>query len=195
MDGQGFGWIVRADVYRITEGGTWRNVLVQLLVGETYAYVFWMRLCKHLSESGGSARPLLFLARLMLRHLRYRMGINIPYSTQIGPGLLVGHAGGIVVNAASRIGRNCNISHNVTIGSTKGVLAGVPTIGDNVYIGPGSVLIGAILIGNNVAIGANSVVVEDVPEGTTVVGAPARVVSYKGSHDWVNRTGYLDQSD
>lgn len=193
MAGREFRWTVRADVSRITGRGMWRDVLVQLLVGETYTYVFWMRLCGRLAASGAPVQPLLFLARIILRHFRYRMGINIPYSTQIGPGLLIGHAGGVVVNAASRIGCNCNISHNVTIGSTKGIRAGVPTIGDNVYIGPGAVLIGNICIGGNAAIGANAVVVEDVPEGTTVAGAPARVVSYNGSRGWVNRTGYIDR--
>lgn len=120
------------------------------------------------------------------------MGINLPYATDIGPGLFIGHAGGIVVNSACRIGRNCNISHNVTIGSTKGTRAGVPTIGNNVYFGPGSVVIGSITIGDHVAIGANSVVVDNVMEGTTVAGAPARMVSRHGSRAWVNQTDYVD---
>lgn len=192
MTGADFRWIVRADVYRITERASWSDVFAQLFVGETYAYVFWMRICSRLSTGGAGARPLLFLARLVLRRLRYRMGINIPYSTSVGPGLLIGHAGGIVVNAAASIGRNCNISHAVTIGAAKGMHAGAPTIGDNVYIGPGAVLFGKIRIGDRVAVGANSVVLRDVADGVTVAGAPARVVSRNGSQGWVNRTGYAD---
>ncbi|WP_270888464.1 hypothetical protein [Pedococcus sp. 5OH_020] len=183
------GWTLRADAYRITGTMSWSSVLRQLVAGETYAYVFWMRICAHL-QTAGVPRPLLLPARLVLRRLRYRMGINLPYVTAVGPGLLVGHAGGIVVNAAAVIGRNCNLSHNVTIGSTKGDRTGVPSIGDNVYLGPGAVLVGAIHIGDGVSVGANSVVVDDVPDGVTVAGAPARVVSRSGSSAWVNRTDY-----
>ncbi len=187
MSDRGFCRTVRSDVYRITGRGSWRDVAVQLAIGETYAYIFWMRACRQLSIAGPWAVPALLVARIVLRRLRYRMGINLPYSTKVGAGLLIGHAGGIVVNAASVIGRNCNLSHNVTIGATKGHRAGVPTIGDNVYIGPGAVVVGRIRIGDDVAVGANSVVLDDVANGVTVAGAPARVVSEKGSQAWVNR--------
>lgn len=190
-----FSWIVRADAYRITGRFAWSDVFTQLAVGETYAYVFWMRACAGLAASHRRFQPVLLLARMVLRRQRYRMGINIPFSTSVGPGLLIGHAGGIVVNAASVIGRNCNLSHNVTIGQNKGARAGCPVIGDDVYIGPGAVVVGGILIGDRVAIGANSVVVSDVPAGVTVAGAPARVVSDNGSERWVNRTDYVGQDE
>ena len=185
-----FVWTVQADAYRITGRMGWADVARQLLTGETFAYVFFMRLCAATSGSRGPRRLALLPLRLVLRRLRYRMGINIPFATAIGPGLLVGHAGGIVVNAATVIGRNCNLSHNVTIGSTKGRRAGVPTIGDDVYIGPGAVLFGNIVVGDGAAVGANAVVVDDVPPGATVAGSPARVVSRSGSQGWVNRTDY-----
>lgn len=114
------------------------------------------------------------------------MGINIPGPTQIGPGLLIGHAGGIVVNAAAVIGSNCNISHQVTIGVSRGRNAGTPKIGDRVYIGPGSVIIGNITIGDDAAIGANAVVTRDVPSGHTAVGNPANV-RVGGSWDYINQ--------
>ena len=68
---------------------------------------------------------------------------------------------GIVIAAGAIIGKNCFLSHQVTIGRNRG---GAPTIGDNVYIGPGAKIFGAIHIGNNVRIGANCVVLEDVPD-------------------------------
>lgn len=184
----GFWWLVRTDAYRITGTMSWISLARQLLAGETYAYVFWLRLTERLSQT--PARPLLFCARLVLRRLQYRMGINVPYNTHIGPGLAIGHAGGIVVSAAASIGRNCNLSHNVTIGATKGHRAGAPQIGDNVYIGPGAVVSGNITIGSGAAIGANSVVLDDVPPHVTVAGVPARVVSRSGSAQWVHNTDY-----
>ena len=59
---------------------------------------------------------------------------------------------GIVVAQGAKIGKNCFISHHVTIGKS---MNGAPTIGDNVYIGPGATIFGEIKIGNNVRIGAN----------------------------------------
>jgi len=89
------------------------------------------------------------------------------------------------------IGKNCNISHQVTLGiANRGTHKGVPIIGDNVYIGPGAKIIGDINIGNNVAIGANCVVTKDVPDNAVVVGVPGKVISYEGSMGYVNKTNY-----
>jgi serine O-acetyltransferase len=131
------------------------------------------------------------IAWLINRHQQIRFGIGISYKTSIGPGLYIGHEGGIVVSELAVIGKNCNLSHQVTIGvSRRGQRAGVPVIGDNVYIGPGAKLFGAIVVGDNVAIGANCVVTRDVPENGVVVGVPGRVISYEGSQGYINNTEY-----
>ncbi|WKZ98222.1 serine O-acetyltransferase [Lactobacillus delbrueckii] len=80
---------------------------------------------------------------------------------------------GIVIAAGAIIGKKCYISHQVTIGRSKGE---APVIGDNVYIGPGAKIFGGIHIGNNVRIGANAVVFEDVPDNATVVLQKPRVI-------------------
>lgn len=177
--------LILSDVARITGRRSAVDVVKQYVVGEAFRYNVWFRIVGGASGTPTGASRL--VARVVLRRQRYRLGVNLPGSTVVGPGLFIGHAGGIVVNAATRIGRNCNLSHNVTIGANKGRRAGVPTIGDNVYIGPGAVVIGGISIGDGAAIGANSVVVDDVPPGVTVAGSPARVVSSAGSAAWVNR--------
>lgn len=68
------------------------------------------------------------------------------------------------------------IAQNVTIGRNFGDRK-VPVIGDDVYVGTGSVVFGEIRVGNNVIIGANSVVNKDVPDNCTVVGNPMRIIS------------------
>ena len=84
-------------------------------------------------------------------------------------------------------GQNCNLSLQVTIGvSRRGARAGVPRIGDNVYIGPGAKLFGAIGVGDNAAIGAICVVTKDVPPSGVVVGLPGKVISYEGSSGYIN---------
>lgn len=127
------------------------------------------------------------LAWLINHHQQIRFGIGISYKTSIGPGLYIGHEGGIVVSEYAVIGRNCNLSHQVTIGvSRRGARAGVPTIGDNVYIGPGAKIFGALSIGENAAVGANCVVTRDVPASGVVVGIPGQVISYEGSTGYIN---------
>ena len=83
------------------------------------------------------------------------------------------------------IGKNFNISHEVTIGQhNRGKYKGTPIIGDNVYIGPGAKIFGNIRIGNNVAIGANAVVTKSIPDYSVAVGIPAKIVSSKGTTDF-----------
>jgi serine O-acetyltransferase len=130
-------------------------------------------------------------ARLLLEHYKYKLGISLPFVTEIGSGFYIGHFGGIVVNAGSKIGKNCNLSHNVTLGqANRGKNKGFPTIGDNVYIGPGAKIVGAVKIGSNVAIGANCVITKDIPDNAVVVGIPGEVISYNGTEDYVINTNY-----
>ena len=109
-------------------------------------------------------------------------GIHIQTGAEIGRGLYIGHHGGIWIGPV-KMGDNCNISQQVTIGmGLRGKnLREVPVIGDRVYIGPGAKLFGMIKIGNDVAIGANSVVSKNLPDSAVAVGNPARIVSYEGS--------------
>lgn len=95
---------------------------------------------------------------------------------EIGPGLFIQHGFSTIVTA-ERIGRNCWINQQVTIGYTG---AGRPVIGDNVAIHAGAKIIGRIAVGDNVVIGANAVVVKDVPGDCTVVGVPAYIAKRNG---------------
>ena len=115
--------------------------------------------------------------------IRTKWGIEIQRDATIDEGLYIGHHGGIVISGGAVIGKNVNISQNVTIGvSGEGENRGCPVIGDNVYIAPGAKIFGKITIGNNVKIGANAVVFKDIPENAIVVLEPGyKIVSYKGN--------------
>ena len=131
-------------------------------------------------------KPLRVPLRILLAPLAFFVqvasGAQIPPATKIGPGLYIGHFGCIIVSGAAVIGERCNLSQGVTIGrGVKGGVAGVPVIGDRVYIAPGAKIFGPITVGSDSAIGANAVVNDDVPSGVSVAGIPARVVSEKGS--------------
>lgn len=112
-------------------------------------------------------------------------GIDLPSRAQIGKGIYIAHFGGIFINEHVKIGDYCTLSQNITIGiAGRGDKRGCPTLGDRVYLAPGSRVIGSITIGNEVAIGANAVVTKDLPDKAVAVGVPAKVISYKGNADF-----------
>ena len=112
----------------------------------------------------------------VLRHLFWSVitGADIPINTQIAGGLLIPHPNGIVMHADVKIGPNCLIFQQVTLGSKND--SKPPIIGGHVDIGAGAKLLGEINIGNHAKIGANAVVLIDVPEGKSAVGVPAKIV-------------------
>jgi serine O-acetyltransferase len=140
--------------------------------------------------SDGSTAQLLYRAmRFCQTHglklaaaLLYRLNAAIGHAVigrdaDLGPGLVILHSFGIVINARVTAGKNLVLEHGVTIGAEKRLC---PRLGDNVYIGAGAKIIGDVVIGSDVKIGANAVVLSDVPDGATVVGIPARVVRIYG---------------
>ena len=88
---------------------------------------------------------------------------------------------GIVIAGGATIGKDAFISHQVTIGRS---MNGVPSIGDNIYIGPGAKIFGDIHIGNNVRIGANCPVFFDVPDNATVVLDKPRVIIKNSEYNY-----------
>ncbi len=95
----------------------------------------------------------------------------------IGPGFYIGHVGNIFIGSIE-VGDNFNITHNVTIGVGRNAAGrGLPKkIGDNVWVGTGSVISGSITIGNNVTIAAGTILSRDVPDGCLVAGNPGRII-------------------
>lgn len=136
-------------------------------------------------------------ARYSLRKLSMQLGFTIPRNV-FGPGLSIAHQGTIVVHLGARVGENCRIFHNVTIGSGRAVSDDiVPSIGNNVVIGPGAVIVGAITIADGIAIGANSYVDKSFTEpNVTIAGCPARKISDRSSEDlWIRATEILRKKD
>jgi serine O-acetyltransferase len=100
-------------------------------------------------------------------------GAIIGRGAEFGPGFVLVHADGVVINGAVRGGTNVFVEHQVTIGAVR---RESPAIGDDVFIGAGAKIVGAVNVGDGARIGANAVVVHDVAPHTTVVGVPARAV-------------------
>ena len=122
-----------------------------------------------------------FLARFISQRSRRRTGIEIHPGAVIGRRLVIDHGMGIVIGETAEIGDDCLIYHGVTLGGTgKDVGKRHPTIGNNVLIGTGAKVLGPIKVGDNSRIAANSVVLKEIPEDSTAVGIPARVVRIAG---------------
>ena len=123
-------------------------------------------------------KKLFFLARLISQLARFLTGIEIHPGAILGAGILIDHGMGVIIGETAVVGDRITIYHGTTLGGTgneKGVKRH-PTVGNNVIIGSGAKVLGNINIGSNSKIGANAVVLNDVPEGATVVGVPAKVV-------------------
>ena len=101
-----------------------------------------------------------------------------------GPGLSIAHYGSITVHPRVRVGRNCRLHICVNIGTAAGYSDAVPTLGNDVYIGPGAKIFGPITISDGVVIGANAVINRSVTSPQiTVGGVPAVMISDKGRGD------------
>jgi serine O-acetyltransferase len=169
--------------YRYQRGGRWRRAAGCLATPGLQAVLVY-RFGQWARQRSRLLRCLLDPIYWILYTLvRIAWGIAIPRSARIGPGLYIGHFGGITISHSAVIGRNCNLSHGITVGvSGHGEKCGVPVIGDDVYIAPGACLFGKIVIGNNAKIGANAVIHKDVPENAVAVMDPGfRVVSHTGN--------------
>jgi serine O-acetyltransferase len=117
------------------------------------------------------------LPRVISQISRFFTGIEIHPGATIGRRFFIDHGMGVVIGETTEIGDDVLIYQNVTLGGT-GKECGKrhPTIGNRVVIGTGAKVLGNILVGDDVKIGAGSVVVKPVPDHSTVVGIPGRVV-------------------
>ena len=125
-------------------------------------------------------KNLLFLARLISQIARFLTGIEIHPGATLGAGILIDHGMGVVIGETAELGDRITIYHGTTLGGTgKEIGKRHPTVGNDVIIGAGAKVLGPITIGDNSKIGANSVVLKNVPENSTVVGIPGKIINNK----------------
>jgi serine O-acetyltransferase len=132
------------------------------------------------------------LPRFISQVSRFLTGIEIHPGAKIGRRCFIDHGMGVVIGETTEIGDDVLLYQGVTLGGT-GNEHGKrhPTIGNNVVIGTGAKVLGSIQIGNNVKIGAGSVVVHPVPDHSTVVGIPGRIVRMRAIPAGVLEHGQL----
>ena len=120
-------------------------------------------------------------ARAVSTMARHRTGIEIHPGATIGKGLFIDHGMGVVIGETAEIGDNCTLYQGVTLGGTgKDVGKRHPTLGDNVLVGSGAKVLGPLTIADNCKIAAGAVVLANIPDNSTAVGVPARIVRRHG---------------
>lgn len=156
-----------------------RNALEVLLTYPGFHAILFYRLANALWR-----RRLWLLARLVSYWGRILTGIEIHPGAKIGQSFFIDHGVGVVIGETSEIGDNVTLYHDVTLG---GIAPSVdsdqqrnvkrhPTLMDDVIVGSGAQILGPITVGRGARVGANSVVLQNVPEGATMVGIPARQI-------------------
>ncbi len=148
------------------------NLLEVILLYPGLHALFWHRIAHKLKYW-----KIPFLPRCISASSRFFTGIEIHPSATFGRRVFIDHGMGIVIGATTIVGDDVLIYQGVTLGGT-GHQTGKrhPTIENNVTIGAGAKVLGNITIGAHSRIGAGSVVVDDVPENSTVVGIPGRII-------------------
>ncbi len=130
------------------------------------------------------------LSRVIMGFTQFLTNVDIHPGAKIGRRVFLDHASGIVIGSTAIVGNDVLIYQGVTLGgvSLAKNTKRHPTIKDNVVIGSGVKVLGNITVGENCRIGSNSVVIKDVPDNSTAVGIPARVI-VKKSED-TNKTAH-----
>jgi serine O-acetyltransferase len=188
---------LRLDIDRYTymQKSNWLKSLLGhqgLWVMVQYRLSRWVHFHVHIPGLRFGLKLLCAIGQKMIEILT---SVELPNRAEIGGGVFMPHANGIVIHIDAKIGTNCNISQQVTIGVGGTDPSGTPVIGDRVFLGPGAKVFGPITVGDDVAIGANAVVMKDIPNHAVTVGIPAKVISQKGSLNLVLYRGCQAHAD
>lgn len=172
--------------YKVTEK---RSYIVMLVTSPGMIASVYYRIGHWLWYTQGVPTVLLYLLRplylLGKRILEFYSGISVSPHAKIGRGFYIENFGSIYVGP-SVMGDNCSLSQEVNVGIISDPHShDIPVLGDRVFLGAGAKVVDPVSVGNDVAIGANAVVMIDLDDCAVAVGVPAKIVSHKGSFDFV----------
>lgn len=176
---------ILSDLYRYHGDVSRRSLYTNLLKNPGFRYTYCLRKLSKNSRKRFKIPFYFWLAAFVLLENNTRM--HMSYTTPIGHGFYIGYAEFITITPEAVVGNNVNIHHGAIIGqANRGRRKGVPTIGDNVWIGTHAVVVGNVTIGDNVLIAPLTHVNFDVPSNAVVAGNPGKIISYSGTE------GYID---
>lgn len=164
---------IREDIYSVFDRDPAARSVLEIIFCYPGLHAVWFYRVAHWFWT----RELYFLGRFTSHLGRFFTGIEIHPGAQIGKKFFIDHGMGVVIGETTEIGNNVTLYHGVTLGGvTWDKVKRHPTVGDNVVIGSGAKVLGPFTVGKGAKIGSNSVVVKEVPQNSSVVGIPGRVV-------------------
>lgn len=189
---------VEADYYRATAKiFSWRRIIFEAIRSPTFAPVLTLRCCQSSymmkSPIGRIAFP---ISRILHRWACARIGVEMPWSINIGNGFLIVHGWGAVINGGAVIGRNVTLCHGVTIGGRDTVIDGrriivLPQIGDDVYLGPHACVLGC-RIGAGSFLAPHALVVRSAMDNSLLTPPQANLRSSNFKHIPINSINDID---
>jgi serine O-acetyltransferase len=180
--------IIQADLYRYRADTNGRAFRSAYLHEPGFRFTYYLRkVASYKARKKSLGILTYFYNRLQLHRYRFKYGFDISPLTDIGPGLYIGHFGGVVISPYAILGANVNIAQGVTIGAIgRGPRMGAPTLEDRVWVGANAIIVGKVTIGQSALIAPGAYVNFDVPSMAVVLGNPGKVVSTSGSQGYIS---------
>lgn len=170
---------MRRDLLSVRDRDPAARSLVEIAICYAGVHALWGYRASHLLWRNDFK----LLARMLSELTRWLTGVEIHPAAQLGQGLFMDHAFGVVIGETAEVGDDVTIYQGVTLGGTSlNHVKRHPTIGNRVTIGAGAKVLGPITIGDDSRIGANAVVVKSVPPNSVVVGVPGQVIARSQPH-------------
>ncbi|OKL35947.1 serine O-acetyltransferase [Domibacillus mangrovi] len=169
--------VLKEDIDIIFEQDPAARSYLEVILTYSGLHAIWSHRLAH----GFYKRKFYFIARVISQISRFFTGIEIHPGARIGRRLFIDHGMGVVIGETCEIGNNVTLYQGVTLGGTgkeKGKRH--PTLKDGALVATGAKVLGSITVGEDARIGAGSVVLKDVPQNSTVVGIPGRIVVQNG---------------
>lgn len=170
--------LLSSDMYRYSGERRWYFIPISYFKYKGFRFTFWMRL----AFASRKIPILRIFPKIFFSFYKLLYNTDLPYNMKIGKGFSIYHVFGTAAHESVVIGDNVTICHNVTLGRRNDKF---PIIGNRVYIGPGVTIIGDVYIGDDVLIAPNALVLDDIPNGSIVMGNPAKIISNKGSSQYI----------
>jgi serine O-acetyltransferase len=107
-------------------------------------------------------------------------GIEIHPGANLGKNVFIDQTGAIIGETA-RVGNNVKLVGRVVLGATgkDNSYLRHPIVEDGATIGMNTTILGRITVGKNSKIGSGAIVTHNVPEETTIIGNPAKIIAIK----------------
>lgn len=173
---------LKGDTFRQYGKSSWGLTLKGALTRRTFRVVVTMRLCQAAAKSRGLGRLLLPFCKLLHKLATHGAAVDFSWDTEVGAGLALTHAWGLVVNGGAKIGNNVTMFHGVTLGRRDRIavsgerLTEYPVIEDEVWIGPHAIIVGGVTIGRGSRIAGGAFITKNIPAYSVVSGNPAQIV-------------------